>query len=341
MYRRFLNNSDYLSIMTEEALTQIVRGSEQRFAQAEESAEMSVLEYLSENYEIEQELEKGKRIVGYNKQIIYPVGVHFYVDGAIYETIRTIGSQVRPCSEPYWEECVSLEAESEPERYSQMQTYYPGDIVQFGDSFYRCRKHNGIKFNDVRVPNVIGWEEVDTIGWEANIDYPVNQVVEFEGNFFAFCPDKDSQPDLTLSPMDEAAYKMIADYDDGYDSYELSPHEYVVYEGRVFVPVMNVNAPELEEGYNIRQGDPRNANLKKHILRLALYELHKLISPNNVSSVRVADYEASITWLRDAGRLKINPQIPRKTDCGKRPVADYAIATFMRDYNPYENMWHI
>ena len=56
MYRRFLNNDDYLGIITPEALAQLTRGNDARFIQAEESAEMSIVEYLSENYEIEKEL---------------------------------------------------------------------------------------------------------------------------------------------------------------------------------------------------------------------------------------------------------------------------------------------
>lgn len=58
MYRRFLNNDDYLGIITPEALAQLTRGNDARFIQAEESTEMSIVEYLSENYEIEKELAK-------------------------------------------------------------------------------------------------------------------------------------------------------------------------------------------------------------------------------------------------------------------------------------------
>ena len=65
MYRRFLNDNDYLSVITPEALAQITRGNTERLAQAEESAEMSVIEYLSENYEVEKELWKGKYIASY------------------------------------------------------------------------------------------------------------------------------------------------------------------------------------------------------------------------------------------------------------------------------------
>ena len=47
MYRRFLNNSDYLGIITQDSLSQITRNEPETFIQAEEAAEMSVIEYLS------------------------------------------------------------------------------------------------------------------------------------------------------------------------------------------------------------------------------------------------------------------------------------------------------
>lgn len=54
MYRRFLNDNDSLCVITKEALSQMTRNNAERFLQAEESAEMSIVEYLSENYEIER-----------------------------------------------------------------------------------------------------------------------------------------------------------------------------------------------------------------------------------------------------------------------------------------------
>ena len=54
MYQRFLNNEDYLSIITEEALEQLTRGRELRLFQAEEAAEASIVEYLVDNYEIDR-----------------------------------------------------------------------------------------------------------------------------------------------------------------------------------------------------------------------------------------------------------------------------------------------
>ena len=77
MYKRFLNNNDYLGIITEEALRQLIRNKEDRIAQAEEAAETSIVEYLTDNYEVEKELMKGKLLVEYNPTITYPVGAHF------------------------------------------------------------------------------------------------------------------------------------------------------------------------------------------------------------------------------------------------------------------------
>lgn len=62
MYRRFLNNNDYLGLITPEALAQLTRGNEERFLQAEESAEKSLVERLSENYEVEQEWPRGNTL---------------------------------------------------------------------------------------------------------------------------------------------------------------------------------------------------------------------------------------------------------------------------------------
>ena len=198
MYRRFLNNDDYLGIITPEALAQLTRGNDARFIQAEESAEMSIVEYLSENYEIEKELAKGKYIAEYDHRITYPVGVHVYFEGQIHEVIRSVSGYRKPATAIYWEECSDIHVDA-------------GQVV--------------------------------------------------------------------------------------------------------------------------------NYNLKKHMVRLAIYELTKLIAPNNVSVVRMRDYEDSMKWLNDAAKLRLNPQIPRKVDDTKKPVTDWQLATFQTDYDPYRNPW--
>lgn len=355
MYKRFLNNADYLGIVTEEALSQLIRGNEDRLAQAEEAAEASIIEYLTENYEVEKALEVGKNLLEYNKQVTYPVGSHFYFDHKIVEATRTINGRKSPFFSPYWQEYTEMVKETDAIRqYSQTQSYHPGEIVQFGNLLYVCLQYNGMDYNDIRIPGISAWTLVDdTPDWEANYQYPLWKVVKFDGHFYTlmkleqegFTPEVEEGEeaptmDLTLTPYESECWGLIGEYDEDY-TYELTDHEYVVFNGSVFYPTMNPNMDGPKMNFNIRLNDPRNGNIKKHLLRLAIYELHKLISPNNVSTMRITDYETSIMWLRDASRLKINPQIPRKIDEDKKPVADFAVATFARDYDPNKNPWQI
>lgn len=337
MYRRFLNNNDYLSVITPEALAQLTRGNDERFVQAEKAAEMSVVEYLSENYEIEKELAKGKYIAGYDRRITYPVGVHIYFEGQIHEVIRSISGYRKPATVIYWQECSDINIDTEQvANYSQFNTYYPGDKVNYNGMLYTCLAENGYKFDDVRIPMVCGWLEAMTETWQP-VEYPLWSVVEYDGSFYTLMNLDGS--DNNADPFSSDCWGAIADYDPAYNDYELSEHEYVVYDGRVFYPETDVNTDIPQVGRNLSPHDPRNYNLKKHMVRLAVYELAKLIAPNNVSIVRMRDYEDSMKWLNDAAKLRLNPQIPRKLDETKKPVTDWQLATFQTDYDPYRNPW--
>jgi hypothetical protein len=338
MYRRFLNNTDYKGIITEKALAQLCREDEECIDKAEEAAEASILEYLTENYEVEKELLAGKSIREYSRQITYPAGAFFYKEGKIWETMRTINGYKPPKDVTYWKEYTES-METDPPAYLQLSNYTPGDIVCYARNAYKCLEYNGIDFNNICIPGLTGWERVQVYGWEANLDYNVWEAAKWDGKFYALLNKDDI--DLTENPAVSDNWGLIGDYDPEYDAYEYSDHEYAVLNGNVYIPSMEVNADRTEEGYNITLKDPRNANLKKHILRMSVYELHKLISPNNVSLVRITDYEASLQWLRDASKLRINPQIPRKLDENKIPVSDWQIATFQRNYDPYQNPWQI
>lgn len=337
MYRRFLNDDDYSGIITAEALAQMTRGNHGRFIQAEESAEMSIVEHLSENYEIERELNRGKYIAEYDRRITFPVGAHIYHEGTICEVIRSISGYKAPAVKTYWQEHVDVNLDTASVAvYSQFGTYYPNDLVTYNGTLYICVTENGYKFGDIRIPTVEGWLEAENTPW-LPVEYSLWDVVEFENAFYTLMTADGF--DNNLTPLESDCWGAIADYDPTYNGYEFSEHEYVVYEGRVFYPGTDVNADLPERGVNLTPHDPRNYNLKKHMVRLALYELTKLIAPNNVSVVRVRDYEDSMKWLADAARLRLNPQIPRKVAEDNKPVTDWQLATFQTDYDPWKNPW--
>lgn len=337
MYRRFLNNTDYLSVITPDALSQITRGNTERMIQAEESAEMSIIEYLSENYEVEKELWKGKYIADYDRRISFPVGAHFYLDGQINEVTRFISGYKAPAAVQYWEESSdpNLLVENVP-NYSQFKTYRSGEQAAHNGVCYVCLAENGYDFGNIRVPLVSGWIEKPCVAWTPVV-FDLWDVVEFNSTFFTVISTDDF--DVNLSPAESPNWGEIADYDPAYNAYELSNHEYVVYQGKVWYPETDVNSDVPQSGINMIVRDPRNYNLRKHMLRLAVYELTKLIAPNNVSTARLKDHEDSMKWLYDASKLRINPQIPRKIADDKKEIMDWQLATFQANYDPWQNPW--
>ena len=338
MYRRFLNNNDYLSIITEQAMNQLIRGNEMRYEQAEQAAEATIVDYLSENYEIERELNRGKYLFEYNRKIAYPVGSHFYLDGKICEVLQAINGYKAPTPEPYWEEYEDFADIDKVQPYSQMLNYHPSDVVRFNDMVYTCLKPNGFDFGDIRIPGISVWEKANVVNWKA-LPYELWTVVKYDNKYFTLMNLEGY--DEIVNPMESDCWGMIGEYDNSIDTYELSDHEYVVYKDEVYFPVMNPNADKPQLEVNICYNDPRNYNLKRHMVQLALYELHKLISPNNISQVRIDDYEHSLQWLKDANRLKLNPQIPRKVDKRGEELTDWQMATFQTEYDPYKNPWHV
>lgn len=339
MYKRYLNNGDYLGIITEENLSQLTRGNEDRLAMAEESAEESIIEYLTENYEIEKVLAIGKDLLPYNRQVSYPAGAHFVLNGKIYKATRPIVGIKQPANKVYWQEYRQLVDREHTHLYTQRGSYSPGDIVAFAGTFWECLEFNGMDYDDIRVPGLTAWEKIEVSDWVANYEYEPWNVVCFKNAFYALLSLDDI--DLSINPHESENWGLIGSYDPLLNNYELSETEYVEYEGSIYYPVMNPNCDEPKEGYNITPSDPRHPNIKKHMLRMAIYELYKLVSPTNLSNVRLTDYETSVLWLRDASRLKINPQLPRRMTPENKPVTDFAIATYMRDYDPNKNPWQV
>lgn len=340
MQKRFLNNADYLGIMTEDALSQLTRDKQSRINLAEEMAEESIVEYLSEHYLIEDVLKVGKDLLPYNRQITYPAGSYFYYNDTIYRATRTINGIKFPTAYVYWDLYDKfVDANMRVRPYTQRESYLPGDIVSCGGEYYVCLNYNGLDYDNIQVPGVSAWSEVETSEWETNLTYEPWSVVSYNKKYYALLSDQDV--DWNMNPHDNPKWGLIGAYDAEIENYELSSTEYVVCEDRVFYPVLNPNPDKLEEKKNIVPDDPRNSNIKKHMLRLAVFELFKLISPHNVSQARITDYETSIMWLRDAARLKLNPQLPRRIGTDNKPVSPIVVSTFACDYDPNRNPWQI
>lgn len=373
-YLRFLTYKDYLAIATEEHLKQLVRDVPERFAQAEQRAEQNMREYLDQYYEIEKVLAVGKNIREYNPAVSYPSQVFFKKDDNIYRTLTCINGYKCPTKTVYWRhitEMITPCLTEKARKYSQLRTWAKGDIVVFGTEYWECIVPHGYEGNNIHIPGVEAWKEAEVTPWEPNLEWKKNNVCSFEGNFYVYLKDKEKEiedldeeaaeepieamseeqvdvpeptpDDVVKTPEEDDDWGLIGDYslDLEYD-YAEGAFDYVVAEGTVFYPVLNPNADALNEGGNITHDDPRNDNIKAHMCNIALYYMHQLISPTNISETRKWAFEESMQWLYNASKFKINPQLPRKRSCedGEKKV-DWALATFQKSYNPNENAWLI
>ena len=181
---RFLLDNDYLEIITKEALDQMIQpGNEHKFIKAEESAEMSILENLVENYEIENELMKGKAIRKYDRRINYPVGAYIQYEDNIYKVIRSISGYKVPTDKIYWEESIEIQELINADPYSQLMTYRPGDLVCYNGIVFECLEENGYEFGNIRIPLSRCWERIEPSEWTPT-PFQLYDPVSYNGKFY-------------------------------------------------------------------------------------------------------------------------------------------------------------
>ena len=346
-YLRFLTDKDYISLVTDEHWKQIIRDVPERIVQAEQRAEMNMLEYLDQYYEIEQLLNIGKNIREHNVAVSYPSQVYIKKDGEIYRTLTSLNGYKKPTKKVYWKKLLDFvdpRLMENAKKYSQLRMYAKGEVVIFGTEYWICLIPHGYEAGEIHIPGATAWQEVDAIPWEPVLVWKKDDVCSFEGNFYQYLSEEQNgEQSGVLTPEEDEAWGMIGEYssDLEYD-YSEGVFDYVTCEGSVFYPIMNPNADAFEVGVNVMLDDPRNINVVAHMSRIALYYLHQLISPTNISESRKWAYEESMTWLYNASKFKINPQLPRKreNDSGNTKV-DWALATYQKSYDPNENSWLI
>lgn len=75
---------------------------------------------------------------------------------------------------------------------------------------------------------------------------------------------------------------------------------------------VNTDSPgtDLNDEDDYTKGDPRNKQLVKVVVDIAMYELHSRISPRNIPDLRLKRFEDAMRWLRDVQKEMIVPDLP-------------------------------
>ncbi len=206
-YHRFLTNKDYCCIATEEHMKQLIRDVPERFPQAEHRAEMQLLEYLDQYYEIEKILAVGKNIREYSPYVSYPGQAWIKKDEEIFKTLMHINGYEKPTKIEYWRQVVDFidpRLIDHAHKYSQLRTYPKGEIVRFGTEYWQCMVPHGYESGEIHMPGVKAWREAEITPWEPNMEWEKNQVCSFNDQFYQYLGnDESEEPEETPEPFPE------------------------------------------------------------------------------------------------------------------------------------------
>lgn len=206
-YHRFLTNKDYCCIATEEHMKQLIRDVPERFPQAEHRAEMQLLEYLDQYYEIEKILAVGKNIREYSPYVSYPGQTWIKKDEEIFKTLMHINGDKKPTKIEYWRQVVDFidpRLIDHAHKYSQLRTYPKGEIVRFGTEYWQCMVPHGYESGEIHMPGVKAWREAEITPWEPNMEWEKNQVCSFNDQFYQYLgKDESEEPEETPEPLPE------------------------------------------------------------------------------------------------------------------------------------------
>lgn len=206
-YHRFLTNKDYCCIATEEHMKQLICDVPERFPQAEHRAEMQLLEYLDQYYEIEKILAVGKNIREYSPYVSYPGQTWIKKDEEIFKTLMHINGDKKPTKIEYWRQVVDFidpRLIDHAHKYSQLRTYPKGEIVRFGTEYWQCMVPHGYESGEIHMPGVKAWREAEITPWEPNMEWEKNQVCSFNDQFYQYLgKDESEEPEETPEPLPE------------------------------------------------------------------------------------------------------------------------------------------
>lgn len=185
-YLRFLTDKDYNCLATEEHMRQIIRDIPERVPQAEQRAEMQMLEYLDQYYEIEKLLMVGKNIREYSPLVSYPSQVFIKKDEEIFKTLTSINGYKKPSKKQYWrhvDDFIDPMLIERAKKYSQLRMYSKGEVVRFGTEYWQCEIPHGYEGGEIHIPGINAWKEAEITPWEPNLEWERTRYVHSTGTF--------------------------------------------------------------------------------------------------------------------------------------------------------------
>ncbi|MEM6734437.1 MAG: hypothetical protein AAF620_00065 [Bacteroidota bacterium] len=212
--------------------------------------------------------------------------------------------------------------------------FKPTDYVRFNNEFYLSKMEINPKGRLHFFPGLTQfWNQVAFNTFDPGFDYSASNVgliVSYNDAFYELFGLLNIQAGIA---PDEASANWKAVTVEAYDeTVSYAAGAYVAYEGVNYqLPgetVMYVNAATFENNkIEFKETtDPRNKNLIRCMVHIALYCIHQRIAPDHVPAFRIKNYDDTMHTLKCYSKLTKDPSISRKLASNGKLRSDWVVA---------------
>lgn len=278
----------------------------------------------------ESEVDEDETYEEYSQNLGYYVGTVVSYNGQYFQCMISNGVDIQYGTENIIQPIInhwSVTADGTGAvPFSITETYLAGDVVSYDGLFYECTID--VTDSTLRLyPDSTLWTETEYVAWSAAEDYSLydaNLLVVNENELDYALIDPNNAI-IGKTPVDsindgDGAWKEIT-----FQAYDRSERYerpsgfdgYVSYENEFFFvsekdePFVNAYTDDDDFVFTPVK-DPRNRNIIICMIHIVLYQLHSVVVPDNIPTMRIDMYNNSIAKLDAFSTMKKNPNLPRK-----------------------------
>ena len=269
----YLIPSDYLRIIQDANLQQIITSNPVVQSGAELGAQAEAISYLRQKYDVSTEFSNTSK---WNKASPYSAGNRVYLDG------------------PLW---------------AAVNVYNTGDLVNNGGKIYEALVNGITGAFDLDSWNLLGGQYQLFYAlnpfplFDLSKLYNKGNQVFWAGNVYTCLvatPTLTHEDGIQYYQTSNIPYSNIFPNDEVNGSQKWKFEYNYIVDGNTDIQLASVWSDT----------DNRDQQMVMYFADITLYHLHARIAPRNIPELRIARYEAAIEWLKMCARGEVTPNLP-------------------------------
>ncbi len=269
---QYLCNADYEQVIQSSQLDELIGGSTTKLSKAEQTALATAKSYLTQRWDISREFTDT---LPWKKQLTYKPGHRITLDFPAFST--SVSYSVND-TVIYGGKAYASKNNLMPGAFNPLQWNLLGDRFDIFNGKYPYPEYNS---NDnYSVGDMIYWNGYTYVCNRATGQQVEQTIIQY--NTYNSAPPKNQTPDS--EGQTQWGTKTIYN-----------------------IPIGTI--PTVTNYWVV--GDNRSSQMVMCVMDIALYNLHKSISPQNVPELRKDAYKVAIEWLKMCSKAEVTPELPK------------------------------